>query len=1175
MLTPLTVIIVALGYVGVLFAIATYGDRRARRRSAGQPRPLIYALSLAIYCTSWTYFGSVGLASRSGYDFLPIYLGPILMLTIGWPMLQTIVRISKQQNITSIADFISSRYGKNQVLGSAVALFAVIGVVPYISLQLKAVSTALSTMLPLTSGNWAMLHAAASHDLALIVTVAMACFAALFGTRHIDTTEHQDGLILAIAVESIVKLAAFLVVGGFVTFAMMGGLGSLFDRVAARPDVMATFTGGIDGVRWTTMTLLSMFAIVLLPRQFHVTVVENSSLADVKRAAWMLPLYLVVINLFVVPIAMAGALILGGSGIDADTYVLALPVRAGSHLISFVAFIGGLSAATAMVIVETIALAIMVCNNIVVPVLIRRAGRDEHLYGDLGPVLLLIRRGAIALVLVLAYSYYRMIGSSAALAQTGLLSFAAMAQFAPAFFGGLFWRHGTARGALAGLMAGLAVWVYTMLLPNFADAGWIAADFVTKGPLDIGLLKPHALFGLALDPLTHGVAWSLGINALVYVGVSLMAEPTPIERLQASAFALSELPPALPNFRLWRTVVTVGQIETTVARYLGPERTRRALEEYASQRGASLEREAEADIRFLRFAEHLLASAIGPASARLVLSLLLERHSARGRGALKLLDDASQAIQYNRDLLQSAIDHVRQGIAVFDKDLNLICWNRQFRHLLHLDDDFGRVGVPLGEVVSALVANAGVAADVTDEAVAERVRKLVSECEPYEERLDTDGSVLDVRSSRMPDGGVVITFADITDKVEAAGTLQRVNESLERRVLERTAELTRLNDELQTAKAAAEAANLGKTRFIASASHDILQPLNAARLFTSSLVERQGAGRDGDIVRNVDASLEAVEDILSALLDISRLDAGAMKPELSVFRIDSLIEVLANEFSPIAEAKGIVLKVMPSHLSVRSDRRMLRRVLQNFLSNAIKYTRHGRVLIGCRRQGDVLRVEVHDTGPGIPEDQRERVFMEFQRLEQTSRDSPGLGLGLSIVQRMAHVLDHPLDLSSRPGHGTRISIAVPLATAMPAEPVRPTRAPRMGGGAVRGAVALVIDNEPQIIAGMRALLTGWGCEVLAAAGAAEALAALKSVDGQVDVVIADYHLHQDDGLVIISALRQKAGRDLPAILVTADRTPSVQDIAMRQGVVYMRKPVKPAALRAAMSQLFTRAQAAQ
>jgi Na+/proline symporter/signal transduction histidine kinase/CheY-like chemotaxis protein len=1175
MLTPITVIVVALAYVGVLFAIASYGDRRARRYPAAAPRPLIYALSLAIYCTSWTYFGSVGLAARSGYDFLPIYIGPILMLTLGWPMLQAIVRISKQQNITSIADFISSRYGKNQVLGSLVAVFAVIGIVPYISLQLKAVSIALTTMLPLTSGNWEMLQVSASQDLALMVTIAMACFAALFGTRHIDTTEHQHGLILAIAVESIVKLAAFLIVGFFVTFAMMGGLGELIDRVTARPDVAAVFTDGIDGTRWLTMTLLSMFAIVLLPRQFHVTVVENSSLGDVKRAAWLLPLYLVAINLFVVPIAMAGILVLGNGGIDADTYVLALPVSAGSHAVAFIAFIGGLSAATAMVIVETVALAIMVCNNIVVPILVRRRGPSEHLYGDMGRTLITIRRGAIALILVLAYSYYRMIGSSAALAQTGLLSFVAVAQFAPAFFGALFWRNATARGALSGLFAGIALWVYTLLLPNFADAGWIARDFVANGPWGIDLLNPHRLFGLEMEPLTHGVAWSLGVNLLVYVAVSLSARPTPVERLQASAFAPGALPQALPNFRMWRTVVTVGQIEATVARYLGAERTERALEEYALQRKAPLDREAEADSRFLRFAEHLLASAIGPASARLVLSLLLERHSARGRGALRLLDDASQAIQHNRDLLQSAIDHVRQGIAVFDKDLNLICWNRQFRHLLDLPDDFGRVGVPLGAVLEAVAANAGIAAADVEREVALRIRKLVEDCEAYEERLQHDNSVLEVRSSRMPDGGVVITFADITDKVEAADVLQRVNESLERRVEERTAELTRLNDALQRAKAEAEAANLGKTRFIAAASHDILQPLNAARLFTSSLVERQAQSLDGDIVRNVDASLEAVEDILSALLDISRLDAGAMKPELSVFPIDALIEALANEFSPAARAKGISLKVVHSSLHVRSDRRMLRRVLQNLLSNAIKYTRRGQVLIGCRRRGEAVRIEVHDSGPGIPEDQCERVFVEFQRLEQTSAETPGLGLGLSIVQRMAHVLGHPLELASRPGRGTRFSITVPVAPAVVARVAERVHARRLASGAMQGALVLVVDNEPAIIEGMRALLSGWGCEVLPAAGTREAVAALRTAMSRLDLVIADYHLHRDDGLALISSLRQEAGRDLPAILATADGTVAVQEAARRQGVLYMRKPVKPAALRAAMSQILARTQAAE
>jgi Na+/proline symporter len=440
MLTAWTVILVALAYVGVLFAIASYGDRAARRTSRGMPKPLIYALSLAVYCTSWAYFGSVGIAATSGYDFLPIYIGPILMLTVGWPVLRAIVDISRRQNITSIADFISARYGKNQLLGALVAVIAVIGVVPYISLQLKAVSFSLSTLISPGSDG-------AGSDLVLVVAIAMAAFAALFGTRHVDATEHQRGLILAIAVQSVVKLAAFLAVGIFATFWLMGGIGPLLDRVAAAPAIAEVFGGGLEGGRWVTMTLLAMCAIVLLPRQFHVAVVENTSVSDLKRAAWLFPLYLVAINLFVVPIAMAGLLTFGNR-VDPDTFVLALPAAGDYRALTLVAFLGGLSAATAMVVMESVALSIMVCNNVVLPLLVRASG-------DLGRHVLLIRRAAIAGILVLAYSYYGMIGDSPVLAQSGLLSFAAVVQFAPAFFGGLLVaqghggrRHGGAAGGV-------------------------------------------------------------------------------------------------------------------------------------------------------------------------------------------------------------------------------------------------------------------------------------------------------------------------------------------------------------------------------------------------------------------------------------------------------------------------------------------------------------------------------------------------------------------------------------------------------------------------------------------------------------------------------------------------------------------------------------------------------
>lgn len=1175
MLTAWQVIFVALAYVGALFAIASYGDRAARRSSRGMPRPFIYALSLAVYCTSWTYFGSVGLAARTGYDFLPIYIGPILMLTLGWPVLRAIVDVSKRQNITSIADFISARYGKNQLLGAVVAVIAVIGIVPYISLQLKAVSFSLTTMLPPDSeGLETLFHLGAANDLALIVSVAMACFAALFGTRHIDTTEHQDGLILAIAVESLVKLAAFLAVGIFATFWLMGGLGPMLDRVAASPEVAGVFSDGLDGGRWATMTLLAMFAILLLPRQFHVAVVENTNIGDLKRAAWQFPLYLVAINIFVVPIAMAGLLTLKGTGVDADTYVLALPVASEARLLALLAFIGGLSAATAMVIVETVALSIMVCNNIVVPLLVRRWGDRERSIGDMGRHLLLIRRAAIAVILVLAYSYYQMIGSSAALAQTGLLSFAAVAQFSPAFFGALLWRRGTAAGAMAGILTGFAIWSYTLVVPTFVDAGWLPVALLNEGPFGVALLRPSMLFHLEFDPLTHGVLWSLLVNTAAYVTVSLLREPSPIERLQASAFVSPESPASTTSFRLWRTAVSIGELQETVARYLGPERTADAFSEFLSHRRGLHIPTAEADIRTLRFAEHLLASAIGAASSRLVLGLLLERRSASARGAIRLLDDASEAIQYNRDLLQSAIDHVRQGIAVIDRDLKLICWNRQFCDLLHLPSELGRVGAPLDEILHAVADRAGVEEKNAERVVAERIRQLVRDCEPYQERLPDDQMALDVRSSRMPNGGVVITFADVTDRVMAAEELKGVNESLERRVAERTGELVKLNSELARAKAEAEAANLDKTRFIAAASHDILQPLNAARLFTSSLVERQTRAADDQLVRNVDASLEAVEEILTALLDISRLDAGAMKPEITSFRVDELLRAMAVEFAPAARDRGVKLTVVPSRLTIRSDRKLLRRILQNLLSNALKYAPEGRVLMGCRRGKTSLRIEVHDTGHGIPKHKLKAIFREFERLGQGDGSAPGLGLGLSIVERIARLLEHEIKVKSEPGKGSMFSVSVPLSSEMAAAGTLPRRYPARSSN-VAGFTALVIDNEPAILEGMSSLLTQWKMTVLTARDGAEAAAALASSATPVDVILADYHLEKDDGLIVIEKLRAQAGRMLPAVLITADRARAIQDYAAGQGVAYMRKPVRPAALRATLSFLMTRVEAAE
>ena len=1168
MLQGLVVASVAICYIGLLFVVASYGDRTPRFGRAEGWRRLIYPLSLAVYCTSWTYFGSVGLASRTGYyGFFMVYLGPMIMIGLCSPLIMRIVRLAKDQNITSIADFIAARYGKAQTIAATVAVIATIGTVPYIALQLKAVSFSLSTILIHTTPDGSGEHPVVG-DIAPLVALAMAAFATLFGARHIDATEHQNGLMLAIATESIIKLIAFVSIGMFVTFWMFDGPFALFAAALTQPTTSSILANEPPAGTLVAMILLSFFAIVLLPRQFHVTVVENTNEAEVKQAAWLFPLYLVLMNLFVVPITLAGLLTFEPGQIDSDMFVLALPIAAHSDVLTLVAFIGGLSAATAMVIVETVALSTMVSNDIIMPFVLQRRTAFFSSSRNIGWLLLTVRRVAIFAILFLAFVYYRLAGD-AQLASIGLLSLAAIAQLAPAFFGGLVWRRGTARGAMAGLSAGTLVWAYTLLLPSFAAAGMIDAGVVADGPWGIAMLRPQALFGLDLAPLANGVFWSLLINIFAYAGFSLTRPPTTIERLQANLFVPNDFAPIAAGLRVGQPLVTIDELTTTVARYLGEERTRASFKSYASTRGMKLEPGGEADFQLLRFAEYLLASAIGTASSRLTLSVLLRDHTVSTQDAIKLLDEANTAIHSNREILQTALSHVSQGIAVFDKDLQLICWNHRFGEILDLTHQYTNRGTPLEDILRYIAKRMSLDTSATAAFVRERIANYVSESEPFLECRARHGLVIEVRSNKMPNGGIVTTFTDITLGVKAADALERANELLEQRVQQRTEELTRLNNTLAQAKAAAEQANISKTRFLAAASHDILQPLNAARLYVTSLVERQSHGNDAQLVTNIDASLDAVEEILAALLEISRLDTGALKPEFSNFRLDELFRQIEVEFKPLAQEKGLEFDLVWPSLAVRSDRRLLRRLLQNLISNAIKYTPQGRVLVGCRRRSGRVQIIVADTGIGIPHTKQRVIFQEFFRLDQGARVARGLGLGLSIVERIARILDHRVDVISSVGKGSQFAVEVPTTTLIAASsPMQ--QAPCVDRRQLAGISVLCIDNDPPILDGMETLLGGWGCHLSTATDLETAIAAIAGMEISPDVLLVDYHLDQGNGLAAIDTLRSRLSTDIPAILITADGSLRVRREADAYGVQVLNKPVKPAALRALLAQCHAR-----
>lgn len=1167
MLPGWAIFLSACAYILLLFAIATYGDRRSLR--AGVPakgRPLVYALSLAVYCTSWTYFGGVGLAAQHGLEFTGIYIGPILAFTLGMPVIRRIIDLAKAERLTSVADFVAARYGKNQTVALIVAIISLVGAVPYIALQLRAVSGSVSAMLD--PSGFSDTENTGLIDLALIVTLMMACFAVMFGTRHTDATEHQDGLILAIAAESLVKLVAFCTAGLSVIFLMFHGPADLWHQAVNHAPVTTALSYQTPISRWMMLIALSAFAILMLPRQFHVTIVENRTFKELRMAGWMLPLYLVAINLFVLPVAAAGLILLGASG-DSDLYLLLLPLTQQMPAVSLIVFIGGFSAATAMVIVESVALSIMVSNDIVMPVFLRRRLIGSHdQRPDFGPTLLRIRRMAIFAVLMLGYGYYRMSDGQSGLASIGLLSFAAIAQMAPAVLGGLWWHRANARGAIAGMLIGFFTWAYLLFVPSLGgpDNAHVAASI-----LDFLFPGTSVFSGPRADPLVNAVALSLLLNLVGFVLGSLSRNPRPLEMVQAGVFVRRQARSQLVS-RGWKTAITVGALKATIGRYLGEERMRRSFASHERTTGRKLSDGDPADMSVIQFSEHLLGSAIGSASARLVLSLLLQKNEDTGSDTAWLLDRASEALQYNQDMLQTALSKMDQGIAVFDSAGLLTIWNRRFRNLLDLPEEFGQVGYPLSGLIDALVGRGDIEPGEKIAAIS-RFKTLDI---PFSIVVARGKRIVEVRSNAMPDNGFVATFTDITDRVAAAQALGEANETLELRVEERTAELTRVNRELAAARSAADDANLGKTRFFAAAGHDILQPLNAARLYSSALVGRLGQSDNSDLVHNIDSALESVEAILGAVLDISRLDTGAMTPQIGPVALGDLLHRIETDFAPMAREKHLEFRVMPTSLGVRTDANLLRRLVQNLVSNAIKYTVSGKVLVGVRRRGDEVVIEVADSGIGIPQASFETIFHEFTRLDEGARTAAGLGLGLSIVERISRVLSHRVELSSVPGHGTIFRVRLPRANAGAAlSDIAALPLPQN----LSGLTILCIDNDPRILAGMATLLSGWGCTVMEARSQAEA----ESFAGDVhslgtatvpDLVIADYHLDDGTGIAAILGLRARFGMDVPALIVTADRSQEVRAETKKYGLGLQHKPVKPAALRAYIAQIASHRRAA-
>ena len=1133
-------LLLSLAYIATLFAIAWYGDKRATQGSPLHNRPLIYSLSLAVYCTSWTFYGAVGQAATSGWLFLAIYVGPILFLLLFWPLLERIIRITKEKRLTSIADFIGTRYGKDHSLAILVTLVAMFGVIPYIALQLKAISTTyelLTQPLGMAGGVPGLIFS----DTAFYVSLLMAVFVVIFGTRDIDASEQHPGMILAIAFESVVKLVALVAVGLWAVYALYDEPGDVV-RIAqeTNPD-HPLLNSGFISVSFLLQTLLAGIAILCLPRQFQVGVIENESTSHIQSARWMFPLYLGLMMLFVAPLALSGHLFMKDLGFSPDTYVVSLPVTMGQNGLAMLAFIGGASAATGMIIVATIAVSTMISNELILPLIFRRQQREGQQPESVHQLVLTVRRLVIIGLLLSSYMFYRLAGGLESLAAIGLLSFAAIAQFAPALFGGLLWQGANRHGAIAGILGGIFVWFQQLFWPIISQQ---------LGGSSVETLVPYELLGFDMDDFSFTVIISLIVNVSMYIVFSVVTSAPVRERMLANDFtSVRATPERRPKSSL---DCKVDDVRVVLERILGGDKTDAFFHAYQGSHGLQYDN-AAASNELLHEAEELLGSVVGSSSARLIFSTLLGGEQIQLKDLTLLASEASNAFAMSREQLQAALENIRQGVSVIDRELKLVAWNHRYTELFDYPAGFIHVGKPIEEVI-AYNAMRGFCGDgEVEDQVQRRMRFLRTGSAHEFERQLPNGVVVSMQGHPMPDGGFVTSFTDITVHRQAERALKEANVSLERRVEKRTEELDDLAAQLIDA-------NQSKTRFLAATGHDLMQPLNAAKLFASTLAQQELSERQQELLSHLEGSLESAEDVLSHLVEISKLDSGAMEPKPRAVNLEAILKPLRDEFGALAEEKGIALKVRKTEDWVMSDAHWLRRIIQNFISNAVRYTERGGILVGCRHRGDQLRVEVWDTGPGIPEDKLTEIFREFKRLNNTIQDSKGLGLGLAIVDRMAKRMDHPIDVRSRPGKGTCFAITLPL-TAAEKMPVRePEKTPQ--SASFEHLKVFCIDNDNEVLEGMKALLSSWECTLYAVSNEEDAM----NIPFKPDIMLADFQLDGDvTGLDVMTRLRRQLNdQGIPGILITADPREQVADKAQQDNYQFLSKPLRPASLRALM-----------
>ncbi len=971
MFTTLNLILIVTSYMLLLFAVAYYAERREKQGRSIVNNPYVYSLSLAVYCTSWTFYGSVGKAATSGLSFLTVYIGPTLMAVLWLIILKKIISIAKANRITTISDFIGARYGKSLLLAGIVAIIAVIGITPYIGLQIKAIISTFTLISGEQTGGLAV---------GLFITFLLAAFAIIFGARSLVAPERQSGLVFVVAFESIIKLAAIISVGFFVTYGVFEGFNDILDKIKAS-EFNHLRSLGVSYTEWFALNYLCMMAIIFLPRQFHMAVVENYNIDHLKKAVWLFPLYLFLINIFVLPIAYGG-LLLGGSQDAADYFVLTLPINQGEQYLSLFVFIGGFSAATAMVIVESLALSSMVMNSIVMPALVK-----FQKFPKFPAIILNIKRLVIVMVVFLGYLSAITIGELYALVDMGLKSFVAVSIFAPPFLLGIYWKGGTKIGAVAGIIAGFIIWFYTLIIPALIEAELIKQSSIIAQLTRSEFLNIRSLFGITgLEKWTHTIFWGLLFNLLFFFGVSIFTRQTKEEEIQSYIFVESY--DRVRQLGLGGSF-TVDDIDDILAQYLGRSEAQKAIEAFLTEKNKKREELSPTELLELRNeAEKVLSGAIGTSMAAIIFEnrLVLSEHDRTEISAslkhivesLRLsrqeLSDTNRELSYLKDFTENIIESAPIGVATIDASQKVNYWNKAMELMTNIHKSEA-----INNHITRLLPW------LSGHSLLQHEQKEIILHSHTQETFRVN-----ISRFKDPSGGVVIIFEDITESVK----LERERKNI-----------------------------------LSMFAHDMKNPIIIAQGFLLRLLSFKAGPlteKQKEYLELERDELQKLQVLISDFLEFSRFEAKECKPSLAPLDIVGMFQKIIESIKIEAEKKNIQIFLryddnMPKTIS--ADIAMINRVISNLLENAVKYTNQwGTVLVRLLNRDKDILVQVSDTGIGIPEEHLTYIFDAFYRV---SRETGGSGLGLVIAKTIVEAHGGKIWVESTPGVGSTFYFTLP------------------------------------------------------------------------------------------------------------------------------------------------------